>query len=145
MGDQWETYIPLPSDVGVNQMATILMKSRERGAINFSILAPVNEFLPVLKLNKAVQASLKEIHSYNFQYPLVEGHGRLLKQISIRTMRWKNTVGQDHILITHNVTSFTIFAPNFFNFIGYHMIIPKLGTLEAIKFTDKMNLQFETN
>lgn len=102
VGDRWETYIPLPSQVEVNQMATVLMKnSRERGAVNFSILAPVNEFLPVLKLNKAVQASLKEIHSYNFQYPLVEGHGRLLKQISIRSMRWENTVGQDRILVTN--------------------------------------------
>lgn len=101
-GDHWETYIALPSKVEINQMATVLMKnSRERGAVNFSILAPVNEFLPIVKLNKAVQGSLKEVHSYNFQYPLVEGHQRLRKQISIRSMKWENTVGQDRILITN--------------------------------------------
>lgn len=97
-----KNYIPLPSKVQINTMATTMMKnSREYGIINFSILAPVNEFLPITRLNKAVQESLKEASGHNFQYPLVEGHPRLLKQLSAATIQWQNILMQDQILITN--------------------------------------------
>jgi DNA-binding transcriptional MocR family regulator len=71
-------FIVLPTHVEVNTMATTMMKNaKEHGVINFSILSVANEFLPITKINKAVQASLKE--NDNFQYPLVVGHPRLIR------------------------------------------------------------------
>ncbi|WP_316751746.1 PLP-dependent aminotransferase family protein [Pedobacter gandavensis] len=97
-----KNYVPLPSTIEVSAMATAMMKNaREHGIINFSILAPVNEFLPITKLNKAVQASMKEYTGESFQYPLVEGHPRLLKQIARRTFEWNQSIPQDNILITN--------------------------------------------
>lgn len=95
-------YLPLPAKVEMNTMATTMMKnSREYGITNFSILAPVNELLPILKLNKAVQSGLRESTGHNFQYPLVEGHPRLLKQISLSTVKWPNMVSQEQVLVTN--------------------------------------------
>lgn len=97
-----ENYIPLPSTVEVSSMATAMMKNAlEYGIINFSILAPINELLPITKLNKAVQASLKEHSNESYQYPLVEGHPRLLKQIVRRTLNWNQHISQDKILVTN--------------------------------------------
>lgn len=94
--------IPLPSEVEMSSMATAMMKNaKEHGIVNLSILAPVNEFLPVSKLNKAVHASLKELSGDNFQYPLVEGHPRLLKQIARHTFDWNRSIPQDQILVTN--------------------------------------------
>lgn len=92
----------LPQNVEVTAMAAAMMKNaKEKGIVNFSILAPVNEFLPITKLNKAVLHSLNEIKSDNFQYPLVDGHPRLLKQIARRTFDWQNSIPQKDILITN--------------------------------------------
>lgn len=92
----------LPKAVEITAMATAMMKNaKENGIVNFSILAPVNEFLPVTKLNKAVAQSLHEFKSDNFQYPLVDGHPRLLKQIARRTFDWKKSINQSEILITN--------------------------------------------
>jgi DNA-binding transcriptional MocR family regulator len=97
-----DKYIPLPVDVEISTMATTMMKNAlEHGVINFSILAPVNEFLPITRLNKAVQASLKELNSNNFQYPLVEGHPRLLKQIARSSFDWNKIISQNEILVTN--------------------------------------------
>ena len=95
-------YIPLPAKVEINEMATnMMMNSRIHGAVNFSILSPVNEFLPITKLNKAVHSALKETGSVNFQYPLVEGHSRLLKQVALRSIHWPIVVPADDYLITN--------------------------------------------
>jgi DNA-binding transcriptional MocR family regulator len=95
-------YVPLPVHVEISTMATTMMKNAiEHGVVNFSILAPVNEFLPIIRLNKAVQASLKELNNNNFQYPLVEGHPRLLKQIARNSFEWNKIISQDEILITN--------------------------------------------
>lgn len=97
-----KNYLSLPSIVEVSAMATAMMKNaKEHGMINFSILAPINEFLPITKLNKAVQASMKEYTGESFQYPLVEGHPRLLKLIARRTFEWKQNIPQDKIVITN--------------------------------------------
>lgn len=94
--------LSLPKVVEITAMATAMMKNaKENGIVNFSILAPVNEFLPITKLNKAVVQSLNELKNDNFQYPLVDGHPRLLKQIARRTFDWKNSIHQDKILITN--------------------------------------------
>jgi DNA-binding transcriptional MocR family regulator len=93
-------FIALPTHVEVNTMATTMMKNaKEHGVINFSILSVANEFLPITKINKAVQASLKE--NDNFQYPLVVGHPRLIRQIARQSFEWKNSLHQDAILITN--------------------------------------------
>lgn len=95
-------YEPLPAVVEMSTMATAMMKNaKEHGLLNFSILAPINEFLPVTKINKAVHASLQELSSDNFQYPLVEGHPSLLKQIARQTFEWNRSISQDKILITN--------------------------------------------
>lgn len=93
-------FIALPTQVEVNTMATTMMKNaKEHGVINFSILSVANEFLPLAKINKAVQASLKE--NDNFEYPLVIGHPRLIRQIARHSFEWKNSLHQDNILITN--------------------------------------------
>ncbi len=92
----------LPASVEITAMARAMMKNaKEKGIVNFSILAPVNEFLPLTKLNKAVVQSLNELKNDNFQYPLIDGHPRLLKQIARRTFDWKHGLSQDRILVTN--------------------------------------------
>ncbi|BAV06295.1 DNA-binding transcriptional regulator, MocR family, contains an aminotransferase domain [Filimonas lacunae] len=92
----------LPVSVEVTGMATAMMKNaKENGIINFSILAPVNEMLPISKLNKYVSAALNETRNENYQYPLVDGHPGLLKQISRRTFDWQKSIDQANILITN--------------------------------------------
>src|SRR5687767_7323435 len=94
--------LTLPASVEITAMTTAMMKNaKENGIINFSILAPVNEFLPITKLNKAVKISLTILGGDNFQYPLVDGHPRLLKQIARRTVEWDNPIPQERILITN--------------------------------------------
>ena len=91
-----------PATVEVTAMATAMMKNaKENGIVNFSILAPVNEHLPITKLNKAVNASLTLLSSDNFQYPLVDGHPRLLKQIARRTLDWDIPLSVDDIVVTN--------------------------------------------
>lgn len=88
--------------VEITAMATAMMKNaKENGIVNFSILAPVNELLPITKLNKAVTASLTLLSSDNFQYPLVDGHPTLLKQIARRTIEWTNPLSVDNIVVTN--------------------------------------------
>lgn len=61
----------LPANVEITAMAVAMMKNaKENGIVNFSILAPVNEFIPITSLNKAVKASLSEAGNDNFQYLL---------------------------------------------------------------------------
>ncbi|SDP20608.1 transcriptional regulator, GntR family [Mucilaginibacter sp. OK268] len=92
----------LPANVEITAMAAAMMKNaKENGIINFSILAPVNEFLPITSLNKAVRASLTEAGNDNFQYPLVDGHPKLLKQISRLSLDWRNPISSNKILVTN--------------------------------------------
>lgn len=92
----------LPANVEITAMAAAMMKNaKENGIINFSILAPINEFIPITSLNKAVRASLSEAGNDNFQYPLVDGHPNLLKQISILSLEWKKPVSPEKILVTN--------------------------------------------
>lgn len=92
----------LPSTVEVTGMATAMMKNaKENGIVNFSVLAPVNEFLPVTKINKAVKASLDETRNDNYQYALIDGHPKLLKQIARHSFEWNYTVSPDRILVTN--------------------------------------------
>ncbi|KOS05321.1 hypothetical protein AM493_04210 [Flavobacterium akiainvivens] len=92
----------IPSTVEVTAMASAMMKNaKENGIVNFSILAPVNELLPITKLNKAVHASLTSLSNDNFQYPLVDGHPRLLKQIARRTGDWNTPLSTGNILVTN--------------------------------------------
>ncbi|SNR42251.1 PLP-dependent aminotransferase family protein [Flavobacterium sp. ov086] len=92
----------LPANVEITAMAVAMMKNaKENGIVNFSILAPVNEFIPITSLNKAVKASLSEAGNDNFQYPLVDGHPNLLKQISVLSLEWKKPLSPNKILITN--------------------------------------------
>jgi DNA-binding transcriptional MocR family regulator len=95
-------YSPLPSQVTLNNViANMLKNMREFGALNFFIAAPVNEMLPVSRLSKAVKDSLKDTLGGSFQYPLIEGHPRLVKQIVRQTFDWKTGLGTDDILVTN--------------------------------------------
>jgi DNA-binding transcriptional MocR family regulator len=95
-------YIPLPNHITLNSMITNMLKNvREFGIINFSILAPVNELLPISRISKAIRDSLKDTTSDVFQYPLLEGHPRLVKQIARRTFDWKTSLSTDDILVTN--------------------------------------------
>jgi DNA-binding transcriptional MocR family regulator len=97
-----KTYPMLPADVEITSMAAAMMKNaKENGIINFSILAPVNEFLPITSLNKFVKASLAQAGNDNFQYPLVDGHPHLLKQIAKLSLEWQYPVASDKILVTN--------------------------------------------
>lgn len=92
----------LPAKVEITTMAAAMMKNaKENGIVNFSILAPINEFLPVISLNKAVRASLGETKNDNFQYPLVDGHPRLLKQIARLSLEWSTPLSQEKIMVTN--------------------------------------------
>jgi len=94
-------YIPLPEEIDVNTMASAMTKnSIKYSVINFSALAPVNEYLPITKLNKAMQSSVKDEKNI-FQYSFLEGHPRLLKQIALQSFEWKKSIRQDEILITN--------------------------------------------
>jgi DNA-binding transcriptional MocR family regulator len=94
--------IPLPAVVTLNTMATTMMKNaREKGIVNFSMLAPANELLPVNRLNKAVNAALAGQGVDNYQYPMVTGHPRLLKQIARHTFEWPKSLPVDKLLITN--------------------------------------------
>jgi DNA-binding transcriptional MocR family regulator len=97
-----QTFIPTPSSVEVNTMATEMVKNpRKYGLLNFSSLAPASEFLPVTQISKAMQASTREHAGNNFQYPFLEGQPRLLKQISLHTFEWQQSLSQDKILVTN--------------------------------------------
>src|SRR5204863_4341549 len=74
---------------------------REHGVMNFSISAPPNELLPISRVSKALRDSLKDTTGDIFQYPLIEGHPRLVKQIVRRTFDWKTGLSTDKILITN--------------------------------------------
>lgn len=92
----------LPANVEITAMAAAMMKNaKENGIINFSILAPVNEFILITSLNKAVKASLSEAGNDNFQYPLVDGHPNLLKQISVLSLEWEKPLSTEKILVTN--------------------------------------------
>lgn len=92
----------LPMKVEITAMAVAMMKNaKENGILNFSILAPVNEFIPITSLNKAVKILLSETANDNFQYPLVDGHPNLLKQISILSLEWKRPISAEKILVTN--------------------------------------------
>lgn len=94
--------IALPAAVEMTAMAAAMMKNaKENGIVNFSILAPVNEHLPIGKLNRYVAAALNETRNENYQYPLVDGHPRLLKQIARRAFEWPNSIDQQNILVTN--------------------------------------------
>ena len=94
--------IALPASVEVTAMATAMMKNaKENGIINFSILAPVNDHLPIAKLNKYVNSALNEARHENYQYPLIDGHPRLLQQIARRTFKWRHGIEQNKILVTN--------------------------------------------
>ncbi|SFD17480.1 transcriptional regulator, GntR family [Chitinophaga sp. CF118] len=94
--------LALPATVDITAMATAMMKNaKENGIVNFSILAPVNEHLPITKLNKLVTMSLYEARNDNYQYPLVDGHSGLLKQIALKTFEWPHSIDQQKILVTN--------------------------------------------
>lgn len=94
--------VSLPATVEVSAMAAVMMKNaKERGIVNFSILAPVNEFIPVVALNKYVVAALKDAGGENYQYPLVDGHSSLLKQITRKSFEWEHSLEYDQILVTN--------------------------------------------
>lgn len=95
-------YIPLPSQVTLNNMIANMLKNiREFGVVNFSIVAPVNELLPISRMSKAVRDTLKDITGDSFQYPLIEGHPRLVKQIALQTFDWEKSLATDDILVTN--------------------------------------------
>jgi DNA-binding transcriptional MocR family regulator len=95
-------YIPLPSQVTLNNMIANMIKNvREFGAVNFSIVAPVNEMLPISRISKAVRETLKDVTGDSFQYPLIEGHPRLVKQIVRQTIDWETSLATDDVLVTN--------------------------------------------
>src|ERR1700744_3833292 len=95
-------YVPLPSHVTLNNViANMLKNMREFGAVNFLIAAPVNELLPISRMSKAVRDTLKDVTSDSFQYPLIEGHPRLVKQIVRQTFDWETGLATDDILVTN--------------------------------------------
>jgi DNA-binding transcriptional MocR family regulator len=94
--------IPLAEFVNIYAMERIMMENtRKYGVINFSILAPVNELLPIAKINKAMQASVKEVAIDNYQYPFLEGHPRLLSQVALHSFEWNKRILPKDILITN--------------------------------------------
>jgi DNA-binding transcriptional MocR family regulator len=94
-------FIPLPQNVEVSSMAAAMMKNTNKySVINFSSLAPINEYLPITRINKAMQASMKE-ESNIYQYTFLEGHPRLRKQIALQSFDWDKSIKQDDILITN--------------------------------------------
>lgn len=96
--------VPLPEIVEVSSMAAAMIKNTvKHSVINFSSLAPINEYLPIIKLNKAMQASAKEEKNI-FQYSFLEGHPRLQKQIALQSFEWKKSIKQEEILITNGST-----------------------------------------
>jgi DNA-binding transcriptional MocR family regulator len=95
-------YIPLPSQVTLNTViANMLKNMREFGAVNFAIVAPVNELLPIFRMSKALRDTVKDPTSGSFQYPLIEGHPRLVKQIVRQTFDWETSLATDDILVTN--------------------------------------------
>jgi len=94
-------FIPLPENVEVSTMAAAMMKNTNKySVINFSSLAPINEYLPLIRINKAMQASLSEdpgIYQYNF----LEGHPRLRKQVALHSFEWDKSIKQDEVIITN--------------------------------------------
>ncbi len=95
-------YIPLPSHVTLNSMIANMIKNvRGFGVVNFSIVAPVNELLPISRMSKAVRDTLKDPAGDSFQYPLIEGHPRLVKQIVRQTFDWGTGLATDEVLVTN--------------------------------------------
>ncbi|MBD1385926.1 PLP-dependent aminotransferase family protein [Mucilaginibacter rigui] len=95
-------FLLLPEDVAVNTMATTMIRNtRKYGVINFSSLSPVNEFLPITRLNKALNAAMKDSDNQNFQYTFPEGHPALIKQISLHSMDWPRSLPMDEIQVTN--------------------------------------------
>lgn len=98
-------YIPLPKQVTLNNLiGNMLHNLRESGLANFSILAPANEQLPISRISKSVRDALKDTAGHSFQYPLIEGHPRLVKQIAVRTFDWEMPLSIQDILVTNGCT-----------------------------------------
>jgi DNA-binding transcriptional MocR family regulator len=96
-----DSYVPLPEFIEVNTMAAAMVKNTQKfSVINFSSLAPVNEYMPISRINKAMQASVKEENNV-FQYSFLEGHPRLIKQVALHSFDWDHSIKQDEILITN--------------------------------------------
>lgn len=97
-----EKYIPLPINVTLNTMiANMLINMKQFGLVNFFIFAPVNELLPISRIGKAVRDALKDTGGDSFQYPLIEGHPRLVKQIVRQTFDWNVSLSTENILVTN--------------------------------------------
>ncbi|TKC62388.1 PLP-dependent aminotransferase family protein [Pedobacter hiemivivus] len=100
-----DKYIPLPINVTLNTMiANMLVNMKQFGLVNFFIFAPVNELLPISRISKAVRDALKDTNSDSFQYPLIEGHPRLVKQIARQTFDWELSLSTEHVLVTNGCT-----------------------------------------
>jgi DNA-binding transcriptional MocR family regulator len=94
-------YVPLPENIEVHAMAAAMVKNTNKySVINFSSLAPINEYIPVTKINKALQASARDEKNI-FQYTFLEGHPRLLKQIALHSFDWKHSIKQEELLVTN--------------------------------------------
>jgi DNA-binding transcriptional MocR family regulator len=97
-----EKYIPLPNQVSLNNLIGNIQRNISTfGLVNFSIVAPVNEQLPISAMSKCIREALKDINGQSFQYPLIEGHPRLVEQIVRRTFDWDATLAMDDILVTN--------------------------------------------
>jgi DNA-binding transcriptional MocR family regulator len=97
-----EKYIPLPNQVSLNNLIGNMQRNISAfGLINFSIVAPVNEQLPISGMSKCIREALKDINGQSFQYPLIEGHPKLVEQIARRSFDWDVALSIDDILVTN--------------------------------------------
>lgn len=97
-----ETICSMPANVEVNVMSsTMMINARKYAIANFSILAPVPEILPIAKINKKVKEALNDPKNSAFGYPLIEGHPKLIEQITRFSFQWPEPLNSSDILITN--------------------------------------------
>jgi DNA-binding transcriptional MocR family regulator len=92
----------VPATIEVNTMVTEMLKNiRKYAKIDFATMSPPPELMPITKINKAMINASKETSNGNYEYPYLEGHPRLLKQIALHTIGWNKSISQDDVLITN--------------------------------------------
>ncbi|UKJ06606.1 PLP-dependent aminotransferase family protein [Solitalea lacus] len=92
----------LPINVRVDSLVSDFIKPFEKDSIvDLSIAGPSVDLLPVAKLNKSIQAVLRQNKGNSFQYSFPPGDENLLRQIARLSMHWGGSLSSNEIIVTN--------------------------------------------
>ncbi|POY35383.1 GntR family transcriptional regulator [Solitalea longa] len=92
----------MPINVRVDSLVSDFIKPHKKDSIvDLSIAGPSVELLPVAKLNKSIQAVLREHKGKSFQYAFPPGDENLLRQIARLSLHWGGSLSKEEIIVTN--------------------------------------------